>query len=304
MDKVLFLDAHNAMWRGCVSFGPPVPHIQCVQCPNHKHPKVYHCACGAQWNQEDSYCYGERYLYVYNFFRNLRPQIAEFKPDKCFFVLEGHPQFRYDLFGDYKANRIIKQASRQQANDKFLKAKDIIVPLLEHLPITICRAADYEADDVIGSLCHNMKEEELTVISNDSDYIQLLQRGYPRMKVYNPIKKAYMEAPPYPYVAWKALNGDTSDNIPGLLSKKKALNTINNPQLFQQFMSVEENRANFQVNRQLIEFRPVPEEEIMLKDGVRNFPILYHNFLSMKFDSITNDKSWNTFCQTFNCLKY
>ena len=227
-----------------------------------------------------------------------------FKPDKCFAVLEGHPQFRYDLFGDYKANRIIKQASRQETNDKFLQAKDIIVPLLEHLPITICRAANYEADDLVGSLCENMKEEELTVISNDSDYIQLLQRGYSQMRIYNPIKKMYMEAPSYPYVAWKSLNGDKSDNIPGLLSKKKALDTINDPQLFQKFMSVNENRANFQVNRQLIEFRPVPEEDIMLKDGVRNFNYLRLQFMQMKFDSITNDNSWEKYTSTFNCLKY
>lgn len=275
MDRVLFIDAHNAMWRACVKFGtPPVQNV------------------------DDSI------IFTFNFFRNLRPLIEDFEPDKCFFILEGHPQFRYDLFADYKANRIIKQASRQESNERFLKTKDIIVPLMEYLPITICRAANYEADDVIATLCENMRDEDLTVLSNDSDYIQLLQRGYPSIRIYNPIKKEDMIGPPYPYVAWKCLNGDKSDNIPALLKPKKAVDTVTNPELFRKFMEVEENRANFSVNRQLIEFRKVPEEEISMKDGVRNFTALKSAFTAMQFESIINDKSWNKYCKTFECLKY
>ena len=295
MDKVLFIDAHNAMWRACVSFGPPIQHLEISNGI---------CQCKSPWDTENQFCYGERYSYVYNFFRNLRPLIEQFQPDKCFFVLEGHPQFRYDLFGDYKANRIIKQASRQEANDKFLNAKDIIVPLIQHLPITTCRATNYEADDLIGTLTENMKDEDLTVISNDSDYIQLLQRGYSNMSIYNPIKKVFMEAPAYPYVPWKCLAGDKSDNIPSLLKPKKALLTVSDPQLFDEFMSVPENFSNFQVNRQLIEFHPVPEEEISIKEGVRNFTFLKQAFEQMKFVSITNTQSWDKFCQTFNYIKF
>jgi 5'-3' exonuclease len=275
MDKILLIDAHNQMWRACVKFGaPPVENV------------------------DDSI------IFTFNFFRNLRPLIEDFKPEKCFFVLEGHPQFRYDLFSDYKANRIIKQAAKQETSDRFFRTKDIIVPLMQHLPITTCRAANYEADDVIATLCENMKNEDLTVLSNDSDYIQLLQRGYSNIRIYNPIKKVDMESPPYPYVAWKCLNGDKSDNIPALLKPKKALNTVMDPDLFKRFMEVEENRANFNVNRQLIEFRSVPEEEITLHEGVKNFPALKQSFSEMKFESIVNDKSWEKYCKTFDCIKY
>lgn len=275
MDKILLIDAHNAMWRACVKFGAaPVPEV------------------------DDSI------IFTFNFFRNLRPLIEEFKPEKCFFVLEGHPQFRYDLFADYKANRIIKTAANPKSNEKFFKTKDIIVPLMKHLPITTCRAANYEADDVIATLCHNLKEEELTVISNDSDYIQLLQRQYSNIKIYNPIKKSFMEAPTYPYVVWKCLNGDKSDNIPALLKPKKALETVNSPDLFKKFLEVEENRANFNVNRDLIEFRFIVEDEINLVDGHRDFDSLKKSFADMKFESIINDKSWDKYCRTFDCIKY
>jgi 5'-3' exonuclease len=274
MDKILLIDAHNQMWRACVKFGAVQSDVP------------------------------DEVIFTFNFFRNLRPLIEDFEPEKCFFVLEGHPQFRYDLFSDYKANRIIKLAAKQETNDKFLKAKDIIVPLMQYLPITICRASNYEADDVINTLSENMKDEDLTILSNDSDYIQLLQRDYKQIRIYNPIKKTFMEAPSYPYVAWKSLAGDQSDNIPSLLKPKKALNTINDPELFKKFLEVEENRANFSVNRQLIEFRSVPEEEIIIKEGNRDFNALKKAFTEMKFESIVNDQSWKKFCLTFDCLKY
>lgn len=308
MDKILLIDGHNAMWRANVRFGPPVKHNICNFCTKdyqkNKHPLDSHCECGAPWHLEDSFCYGDRYLIVYNFFRNLRPIVEKFSPDKCFFVLEGHPKFRYDLFADYKANRIIKIASKQETQDFFFKSKDIILPLLSYLPITLARAADYECDDVIATLCENMKDEDITVLSNDSDYIQLLQRNYSKIQIYNPITKSNLEAPPYPYVAWKCLNGDKSDNIPSLLKPKKALAAITDPELFKKFMEVEENRANFNINRQLIEFRSVPEDEINIFEGSRNFLFLKEEFAIMKFESIINEKSWEKYKSTFDCLKY
>jgi 5'-3' exonuclease len=296
MDKVLLIDAHNAMWRASVGFGPPIQHVLSRE--------TLHCACGAKWDMTDSKCYGEKYVQIYNFFRNLRPIIEQFEPDKCFFVLEGHPQFRYDLFADYKANRLIKQAATKEQQAKFLQSKDEIVRILQHFPITVARAHQYEADDVISTLCHDMKSEELTILSNDSDYIQLLQKGFPSCQIYNPIKKTFMEAPAYPYVAWKCLNGDKSDNIPALLKPKKALDTVNNPDLFRKFMSVEENRANFSVSRQLIEFRSVPGEEIILHEGIRNWNLVKQEFARMEFQSIINDKSWIKYTKTFDCLRY
>lgn len=309
MDRVLLIDAHNAMWRASISFSPKkiVPAASTAWIDNGQP----NSSTNDEWSMYGSEQPAppakepnDRFVLIFNFFRNLRPIIEQVAPDKCFFVLEGHPQFRYDLFSDYKANRIIKEASRKEQQEKFLDASGEIVRLMQYLPITLARAANYEADDLVGTLCENMREENLTVLSNDSDYIQLLQRGYQHLTIYNPIKKICMEAPNYPYVAWKCLNGDKSDNIPSLLKPKKALAAVNDPELFRKFLEVEENRANFNVNRQLIEFRSVPEEEIVLHDGVRNFAALKEEFARMEFQSIINDKSWKKYTQTFDCLKY
>jgi len=307
MDKILLIDGMNFIWRANVYFPfKDKKHFLCTRCDeslNHSHAE--HCQCGGSWiNEKCEHEPNKEFILIYNFFRNLRSIIETFSPDKCFFVLEGHPQFRYDLFAEYKANRIIKQAHKKEDLDKFYHSKKEIIKLLQLLPFTICRAANYECDDVINTLCENMKEELLIVLSNDSDYIQLLQRGYKNCRIYNPIKKEFMIAPPYPYVAWKCLNGDKSDNIPPLLKPKKALETITNPEKFKTFLSTEENRANFNISRQLIEFRSVPEEEIIISEGEKKFSFLKEEFVRMKFDSLTNEKSWMKFVKTFNCLKF
>jgi len=116
MDKVLIIDAMNAIWRASIGFGPKKDseHKLCMDCDKYitlhqlGHP---HCECGGAWFMVEDRCElapNEDHILIYNFFRNLRPIIEVFSPDKCFFVLEGHPQFRYDLFSEYKANRIVK----------------------------------------------------------------------------------------------------------------------------------------------------------------------------------------------------
>lgn len=305
MDKVLFIDGNNAIYRADIKFGPPIKHGLCSvsTCNNPKHSKIdLHCNCGAAWDSNDNFCFGDHYLIIFNFFRNLRPIIEQFSPDKCFFVLEGRPQFRYNLFPDYKANRIIKKASFENKKERFNVQRDMILSLIKFLPLTICRASNYEADDVIGTLSSNMQEEDITIISNDSDYIQLLQRNYSNIKIFNPIKKTFMKAPTYPYVGWKSLNGDKSDNIPGILKPKMALKYIQDPTLFKSFLEIEENRANFNINRELIEFKEVPLNEINIEDGVKDFNSLKSEFIKMKFESLIKDDYWEKYCNTFNCL--
>jgi 5'-3' exonuclease len=307
----MLIDAHNAVWRASIGFAPkktaPLSSTGWTdngQPDSSTNDEFTMREAPPLPEPEKKEPQDESLITVFNFFRNLRPLVEDGAPDKCFFVLEGHPQFRYDLFADYKANRIIKQAANQESRNKFQKATDHILRVMQHLPITIVRAPNYEADDVVATLCDNMKDEDLTVISNDSDYIQLLQRGYPHITIYNPIKKEAMVAPEYPYVAWKCLNGDKSDNIPALLKPKKALEAVNNPEAFKKFMDIEENRANFSINRQLIEFRSVPEDEIELKEGIRDYTRLKAEFLIMDFQSIINDKSWEKYTNTFDCIRY
>ena len=90
MDRVMLIDGHNAMWRASVGFGPPVPHglvsHTAEECAN---PEK-RCMCGAKWDLTDNKCYNEKYVFIFNFFRNLRPLIENGNPDKVFFRQPPH----------------------------------------------------------------------------------------------------------------------------------------------------------------------------------------------------------------------
>jgi hypothetical protein len=312
MDKILLIDAQNSVYRASVGFGPGKNnnHKLCEECDDlykiHMNT-LPHCICGSNWDHIENKCESEPdqdNIVIFNFFRNLRPIIEMFSPDKCFFVLEGHPQFRYDLYAEYKANRIVKEASKKEAKQKISRCRDEIVRILQYFPVTICRALNYEADDTIATLCENLKEEDVTVLSSDTDYIQLLQRGYKKCQIYNPIKKEFMKAPNYLYVAWKSLAGDKSDNIHSIMKPKQVEKAMADPKVFQEFMSIEENRAKFNINRELIEFKQVPEEELIFTEGVKDFHKVKEEFAQLKFESIINMVSWAKYIKTFECLKY
>jgi 5'-3' exonuclease len=310
-DKIVLVDFANQVWRANVGFSKPgkPSHAKCdvgMDCIHWGNLEA-HCICGQNYNLIDDRCssqHSEEFIVIYNFFRNLRPLIEQFQPIKCFIVLEGHPQFRYDLYGDYKANRIVKTAEQQETKDKLHRSQDEILRLLKYLPITIAKAKHYEADDLIGTLAEDLKEEDITIITGDNDYIQLLQRGYVNCKVYNPFKKCYLEAPKENFIALKSIMGDKSDNIKGLTGPKTATKLLNDPDKFKSFLDKEENRANFNINRKLVEFAKVPKEEIEIESYSSDYVSLKNEFNKMLFVSITNDKSWDRYVKTFECIKY
>jgi hypothetical protein len=78
---------------------------------------------------------------------------------------------------------------------------------------------------------------------------------------------------------------------------------INDPDKFAQFLSVEENRAAFQMNRELIEFKMIPVDEIMLQDGKPNYDLLFSEFTKMSFASYVNPKTKDKFIDTFKAVK-
>ena len=112
---------------------------------------------------------------------------------------------------DYKGDRV-------SPGDSFHRQKKTIINLIKSsFPFWVVQHDDLECDDLIGNLAkyHDSMGDECVVISGDSDFIQLLDTN-PAVKIYHPIKKAYIEKPDYNYLDWKALCGDKTDNIPGI----------------------------------------------------------------------------------------
>ena len=192
---------------------------------------------------------------------------------------------------------------KQKKRDDFLRQYNIMLKLLKYLPITQVKSDRYEADDVIATLVSTLRDEDLTVISSDKDYIQLLQKGYDNLKVYSHALKSYVVPPDYHFLTFLTLNGDTSDNIPSLISKKKAIAVASDPEKLKEFLSVEENRANYSLNKQLVEFKIIEDEELEFSEYQIDFDALKEEFAWMEFETILEEKYWGRFVETFERLR-
>ena len=279
MEKYLIVDFMNYIHRGLIGMGPK-----------------------------------DEYSLVYCFFVNLRATIEQFNPTKLMFALEGHPQHRYDLYPQYKENRIIKTGSNDEKSEKKIHTKqkihnsaEIVLNILKNINCTTVKHPNYEADDCINTLCAMLDDEDVVVITSDSDAIQLLQKY--KCKVYNPIKKQYFEASTRtPYVVEKAIRGDKTDNIKSVLKPKKADAALNDPKVLEEFLKDDEIRNQFNTNCSLIEFVLAPTDELELVIGQQDFDKVFEEFEKMDFKSFTekqNEKAeakWNKFTSTFKNL--
>jgi DNA polymerase-1 len=224
--------------------------------------------------------------------------------------LEGQRGLRFNLFPEYKANRLIKIGSDDAKNIKKLAARedfdrqrDIVLDLVKYLPLTTVHADTFEADDILATLAENLKDEEVVIISGDGDLIQLLQKGYEKLKLFSYNKKDYVVAPEYHQGVFKMCLGDKSDNIPKLVSEKIAIKLASDPKALIEFLESEENRANYMLNKSLVELRIIDDDKLIFGDYNVNYDILKEKFVEMDFKSIVEDNYWDRFVGTFEGLR-
>lgn len=128
--------------------------------------------------------------------------------------------FRNELYSGYKASR---SPMPEELFSQFAPLKN----MLDYMNIKYCEQEGIEGDDVIGILSDKFSGEAKTIIvTGDRDSFQLIdgdtevyytQRGTNEFKVMN--KKALLDeygVTPEQFIDLKALQGDKSDDIPGV----------------------------------------------------------------------------------------
>ena len=242
-------------------------------------------------------CFRRSYdhVIVHTFFRSIKPLISKFEPDCVYFVLDGYPKKRMEMQPDYKGTREYHDKDNFRA-----QRKKSIQMIKESVPFLTMRHPEMEADDVIADLVLRIlpQEHEKIIISSDTDFIQLCQDGS-HVKLYNPIKKDYREAPEYPYAVWKALRGDGSDNIQGIkgIGDKRAAALLLEESALENFLSLKgpNTREIFQRDD---EFSCVE-----MSFSEKPMSTLRDTFTEMRLKSMITDKAWNNYSEPFKELK-
>ncbi len=164
--------------------------------------------------------------------------VEDFSPDyivACFDLPE--PTYRHDAFADYKAKR-------EKTDDTLITQIDRSRDIFAAFGIPIYEKAGFEADDLLGTIAHQTKDNkelEVIIASGDMDTMQCidnkrvqvytLKKGIKDTVLYD--KKAVEERygfPPKLIPDYKGLRGDASDNIPGIagIGEKTATTLITN----------------------------------------------------------------------------
>jgi DNA polymerase I len=133
----------------------------------------------------------------------------------------GAPTFRSKEYEEYKAGR-------RAMPDDLRPQIEMVREILQTFSIPIHGIAGFEADDLIGTFSRIAEERghAVTIVSGDLDCLQLVsesvealvpRRGITDTFVYGPdqVRQRYGFEPPQ-LIDFKALRGDTSDNIPGV----------------------------------------------------------------------------------------
>jgi DNA polymerase-1 len=178
---------------------------------------------------------------VFGFLQIVLRGMQDLKPDFAMLSFDvGRPQFRFDAHPEYKAGR-------PSMPDDLRAQFPIVRQIAAMMNIPIRELEGYEADDVIGSLVQAAKRAgvDTYIVSGDLDGLQLVndhvrllttRMGVAATVIYDEAK--VMERyglRPDQMLDYKALKGDTSDNIPGVpgVGEKTAI------QLLQQFETLD-----------------------------------------------------------------
>ena len=161
---------------------------------------------------------------VYGFFKAIFDLLKnkDLNPDAIGVTFDvSHHTFRTEMYDDYKANR-------EAMPDPMRIQMELIYEGLRAFNIPIYIKEGYEADDVIGTISKRACElgHNVYILTGDQDSFQLIQQNG-CIKVIIPSKgelieydwdKVYEKLGVYPnqVIDYKALRGDTSDNIPGV----------------------------------------------------------------------------------------
>ena len=163
---------------------------------------------------------------LYAFFRDIMSIQELFNPDIIVFCFEGSgKRIREDIYPDYKKTRTREYTDEEMmARDGLRMQIDILrEDVLPGLGFKNIFTQDrYEADDIIAAICLDRTEDDITIISGDSDLYQLIRKG---VRIYNPRNQKKMSKTkfckqfgikPQLWPIAKSIIGDKSDNIKGV----------------------------------------------------------------------------------------
>lgn len=237
---------------------------------------------------------------ITGFLKSIGYIIREVKPTRVILVFDGKKgsNDRKKIYEGYKSDRgaIRFRVNRQYDNllsedEERESMRTQIVQLIDclnYLPVTTMVYDGIEADDVIAYIATNLiqKEEQCVIMSTDKDFLQLIS---PTTILYSPTKKViynrhkvFDEYGIYPqnFCIFRSLDGDVSDNVPGI--KGCGLKT-----LIKRFPELcEDKLISLEEFIELCDTKSKTEKYKIYFDIIQNKDIFYRNYKIMQLSNV------------------
>ncbi len=160
---------------------------------------------------------------IYGFMNIFHRLLEDCEPDRLAVAFDVKaPTFRHNMYPEYKAGR-------KGMPDELREQMPVLKELLTLMGYKIVEMAGWEADDILGTLSVQMKDsDKCFIVTGDRDSLQLVSEnttvlltstkmGRTQTVPYDPAKiKEEYGVSPKQMIEIKALQGDSSDNIPGV----------------------------------------------------------------------------------------
>jgi hypothetical protein len=210
------------------------------------------------------------------FLNSLRANRKKFSGDYGEIVIcaDGKNTWRKSAFPYYKANRKkTRDESELDWNELYRIINLIREELQEFFPYKVLHFDGLEADDIIGTICHEFGNpmntgEPILILSGDKDYIQL--QKYANISQYNPVMKKWIrDNDPDRFLLEHIIRGDKGDGVPNILSadncivigdRQKPVTTKKIEAIIQNPNDMDETtKIRFARNKMLIDLGEIPE---------------------------------------------
>jgi DNA polymerase-1 len=184
---------------------------------------------------------GEPTAGTYGFTSHLLRLIEQEAPEYLAVSFDTGPTFRDDIYQEYKA-------TRDKMPDDLRVQIDRIRQVVAAFGIPILEAEGFEADDVLGTVARQAASQgvRVVILTGDRDLLQLAEENIAIRLTGQRLSEASDHGPPEvvkqygiepsQLVDFKALVGDTSDNIPGVRGVGKVTAT----KLLQEYKTLDE----------------------------------------------------------------
>jgi len=228
----------------------------------------------------DDYDWLENQVFMKHFDDTYMKNLIKFKnmyniPYENMIVVRDCPRetiWRMNLYPEYKANRkntCSYKNKKYNIGNIFKHIYNSLYPQLEkQYGFKILKVDNAEADDIIAVLASKIRELDknrlIVIISNDNDYLQLVNEKTLIWSLQNKLLNTKVETTAEEILLRKILKGDDSDNIPSLIGNinEKDLNEmIKDPKKLNEWLDNNpDKKEGYVSNRKLIDFQFIPDE--------------------------------------------